>query len=49
MGSLVALWWRPLRVGESLPVLPLPLSVHQAIVIDLEETYHRAAKRAYLD
>ncbi len=49
MGSLVALWRRPLRVGESLPVLPLPLSVHQAIVIDLEETYHRAAKRTYLD
>lgn len=49
MGSLVAWWRRPLRVGEPLPVLPLPLNVHRAIVIDLEETYHRAAKRAYLD
>lgn len=49
MGSLVALWRRPLRVGERLPVLPLPLNVHRAVVIDLEETYHRAAKRAYLD
>lgn len=49
MGSLVALWRRPLPVGQSLPVLPLPLSVHRAVLIDLEETYHRAAKRAYLD
>jgi hypothetical protein len=49
MGSLVGLWRRPLRVGQPLPALPLPLSVHQAIVIDLEEPYQRAAKRAYLD
>jgi hypothetical protein len=49
MGSLVGLWRRPLQVGQPLPLLPLPLSVHRAIPIDLEETYHRAAKRAYLD
>jgi hypothetical protein len=49
MGSLVGLWRRPLQVGQPLPSLPLPLSVHQAVVIDLEETYQRAAKRAYLD
>jgi hypothetical protein len=49
MGSLVGLWRRPLHVGQPLPALPLPLNVHRAIVIDLEETYHRAAKRAYLD
>jgi hypothetical protein len=48
MGSLVGLWRRPLAVGQPLPTLPLPLSVHHAIVIDLEETYARAAKRAYL-
>jgi hypothetical protein len=48
MGSLVGLWRRPLQVGQPLPSLPLPLSVHQAIPIDLEETYARAAKRAYL-
>jgi hypothetical protein len=48
LGSLVGLWRRPLRVGQPLPVLPLPLSVHQAIPIDLEETCTRAAKRAYL-
>jgi hypothetical protein len=49
MGSLVAVWRRPLQVGQPLPALPLPLSVHRAIEIDLEETYHRAAKMAYLD
>lgn len=49
MGSLVGLWRRPLQIGQPLPELPLPLSVHQAIPIDLEETYRRAAKRAYLD
>jgi hypothetical protein len=49
MGTLVGLWRRPLQVGQPLPMLPLPLSVHQAVPIDLEETYQRAAKRAYLD
>jgi hypothetical protein len=49
MGSLVGLWRRPLQAGQPLPVLPLPLSVHRAVVIDLQETYRRAAKRAYLD
>lgn len=49
MGSLVALWRRPLRAGEPLPTLPLPLSVHREVLIDLEETYARAAKRAYLE
>ncbi len=49
VGSLVGVWHRPLTAGQLLPKLPLPLSVHQAVVVDLEETYHRAAKRAYLD
>jgi hypothetical protein len=49
MGSLMGFWRRPLQVGQPLPSLPLPLSVHRAIMIDLEETYQRAAKRAYLD
>jgi hypothetical protein len=49
MGSLLALWQRPLTVGQPLPTLPLPLNVHEAINVDLEETYRRAAKRAYLD
>jgi hypothetical protein len=36
------------KSAEPLPVLPLALSVHQAIPIDLDETSARAAKRAYL-
>jgi hypothetical protein len=49
LGSLVGLWRRPLQAGQPLPTLPLPLTVHRPVVIDLEETYQRAAKRAYLD
>ena len=49
MGSLVGVWRRPLGVGQPLPLLPLPLNVHHAVLIDLEETYQRAARRAYLD
>jgi len=48
-GSLLGMWRRPLGVGQPLPPLPLPLSVHQAVLVDLEETYQRAAQRAYLD
>jgi hypothetical protein len=49
MGSRMGVWRRPLRVGEPLPTLPLPLNMHQAVEIDLEETYQRAAKQAYLE
>lgn len=49
LGSLVGVWRRPLSVGQPLPPLPLPLNVHQAVVVDLEETYQRATKLAYLD
>jgi hypothetical protein len=49
LGSLVAVWRRPLEAGQPLPTLPLPLNVHEFVEIDLEETYHRAAKMAYLD
>lgn len=48
LGSLVGVWRRPLEPGGPLPLLPLPLSVREAVVIDLEETYRRAAERAYL-
>lgn len=49
MGSLVGLWRRALGVGQPLPMLPLPLTVHQAVPVNLEETYRRATKRVYLD
>lgn len=48
MGSLLGVWRRPLEVGKPLPTLPLPLSVHQSVEIDLEQTYQRAAEQAYL-
>jgi hypothetical protein len=47
-GRLVAIWRRPLRVGQPLPKMPLPLTVHTAIPIDLEATYQQAAADAYL-
>jgi hypothetical protein len=48
MGSLIGVWRRHLQVGQPLPTLPLPLGVHQSVTIDLEQTYQRAAERAYL-
>jgi Protein of unknown function (DUF4058) len=47
-GRLLALWRRPLTFGAALPWLPLPLTVEQAISIDLEHTYALAAADAYL-
>ena len=47
-GRMLAIWRRPLRVGMPLPVVQLPLSVHAAIPVDLEELYTRAAATAYL-
>lgn len=49
MGTQIALWRRRLQVGQRLPELPLPLDDEQAVVIDLETTYHEAARRVYLD
>lgn len=48
IGSSFSVWRRPLRVGDPLPTLPLPLSLHQSVLIDLEQTYQRAAEQAYL-
>ncbi|OWK44355.1 DUF4058 family protein [Fimbriiglobus ruber] len=48
MGTPVALWRRPLGVGQPLPEVPLPLDEDTAVVIDLEATYHQAARRVYL-
>jgi len=49
MGTSVALWRRPLVVGQPLPELPLALDEDTAVVIDLEATYSQAARRVYLD
>lgn len=47
-GRLLAIWRRPLTVGEPLPELPLPLSIGESVPIDLDGTYNRAAADAYL-
>jgi hypothetical protein len=47
-GRLLAIWRRPLAVGAPLPGVPLPLTPEQAVTIDLELTYSRAATDAYL-
>jgi hypothetical protein len=47
-GTLLAVWRRPLRVGDPLPTIPLALNVHQSIPVDLEHTYREAARRVYL-
>jgi hypothetical protein len=49
MGTQIAVWSRPLRAGQPLPELSLALDEDQAVVIDLETTYHEAARRVYLD
>lgn len=48
-GTVVALWRRPLQVGQPLPTIPLALDTHREVPIDLERTYQEAARRAYLD
>jgi hypothetical protein len=48
-GTLMAVWRRPLKVGQPMPTIQLALDTHQDIPIDLEHTYREAARRAYLD
>jgi len=47
-GRFLAIWRRPLTIGAPLPSMQLPLTVHQAVPVDLESTYRRAAEDAYL-
>jgi hypothetical protein len=48
-GTVLALWCRPLQVGQPLPEVPLALDAEQSIPINLDHTYREAARRAYLD
>ena len=47
-GRYVAFLERALSHGAELPRLPLPLSVHKSVWLDLELTYLKAAADAYL-
>jgi hypothetical protein len=46
-GRLLAIWRRPMTVGNSLPSIPLPLTSEQEVILDLDQTYARAAEDAY--
>lgn len=48
-GRLLAVWRRPLAAGQPLPTLPLAITVHDSVQVDLESTYGRAAADAYLE
>jgi hypothetical protein len=47
-GRLLAMWRRALVIGAPLPSLPLPLTIEQAVQMDLEASYMRAASDAYI-
>ena len=48
-GRLLAIWRRALTPGSCLPTLPLPLTTHSEVPVDLERTYTAAAVDAYLE
>ena len=48
-GRFLAVWSEPLTVGQPLPAVSLPLTVHLAVPVDLEGTYSRAADLCYLE
>ena len=44
----LAVWRRPLTVGEPLPLMALPITEEISVPVDLEQTYMQAAADAYL-
>lgn len=48
-GDQLELWPKALRVGQTLPVLPLALRNAGVVPIDLDETYRDARERSRLD
>lgn len=47
-GRFLAVWRRPLAVGDPLPLMRLPLSADESVPVDLDGTYRRATEAAYL-
>lgn len=47
-GRFVAVWRRPLTMGDQLPPMRLTLSADEWVTVDLDATYRRAAEAAYL-
>ena len=48
-GRRLALWSFPLTAGEPLPTVPVPLTVHNSVPLDLDASYAAAAELCYLD
>ena len=48
-GRYLAAWQFPMAAGDSLPVVPVPLTNDRSVMLDLEPTYSAAAEIAYLD
>lgn len=48
-GRMLAVWQQPLVVGGPLPTMPLALNLDEAVMIDLEATYSRAAADSYVE
>jgi len=46
-GRLLAIWRRPMTVDDTLLPIPLPLTSQQEVILDLDQTYARAAEDAY--
>jgi hypothetical protein len=47
-GRMLGVWQHALTVGEPLPAMPLPLSLDDLVMVDLEATYSRAAADSYV-
>ena len=47
-GRFLAVWRRPLAIGQPLPSMVLPLSPNESVTVDLDGTYSRASAAAYL-
>jgi Protein of unknown function (DUF4058) len=47
-GRILGIWRRPLAVGTPLPTMVLALNPEKQVLVDLEQTYNRAAEDAYV-
>lgn len=47
-GTILAVWRRPVAIGQALPTIPLALTAEVSVPIDLEHTYTESARRVYL-
>jgi hypothetical protein len=47
-GRMLGVWQHSLAIGVPLPPMPLPLSLDDLVMVDLEATYLRAAADSYI-